>query len=263
MSHIVCILRACAPPNIDALLEGFCKNAPAFVDVDVYEGVLPYRVRAASIYIGHVAPYWGAELARQTEAAVIGMAPGFADFLNSIDRESGRSVMFVFMGGEEYFNMSMTDYQPPCDFYMPWHSTLPILPKRQVIPLHAIEKHVEFCLKKSIDNFTAIRALNPDMQIFNVICPPPLPKEFLHKVDGIPNSVQENSFRLKCYHLYVKTLTEATSRLNIKSLMPPPIAIDNNGMAKPEYMNDNIHGNTLFGKEVLAQINELLQTRCG
>jgi hypothetical protein len=211
--------------------------------LDIKSGVLPDRVKVANIYIANTAPYWGPVLAAQTGPTTIGIAPGFVKLLSSIDPENGKSVVFTFMHGEEYVSMSTKEYAEPHDFYMPSRPDLPISPQRQVIPLAVIEKQVAFYLTKTVANFKAMRSYHPGLRIVNVVCPPPS---------------NEDRMRLKYYLLYVQMLNDALLPLQVESLLPPPETVSQEGLLRPEFVGDLVHGNTWYGSKVVAQMKELL-----
>ena len=246
MSHMIPVLDAC---SIDERREQISiiydkEKEPAFLEWNTKEGILPDRLKVANIYVGNFVPHWGAVLALQTAPAIINIAPGFQNLLKTIDSVGGKSILFVFMHGEEYVSMSGKEDSVPHDFYMPWHPELPVSPERQVIPLDVIKRQVAFYLTKAVANFNAIRSCLVGMRVVNVVCPPP---------------ASINATNLKYYLLYVKMLNEAIRPLGIESLMPPPETVTPEELLKPEYVGDLVHGNTLYGSRVIAQMNELLQ----
>ena len=59
MSHIMPVLRACSPAK-DGHYSHFGNGiAPSFIDWPTLPGSLPAPLKVASIYVGHIAPFWG------------------------------------------------------------------------------------------------------------------------------------------------------------------------------------------------------------
>lgn len=65
MSHIMPVLRACSPAKDGHY--GYFGNghAPSFIDWPTLPGSLPAPLKVASIYVGHIAPFWGPVLAHR------------------------------------------------------------------------------------------------------------------------------------------------------------------------------------------------------
>ena len=265
MSHIYPVLGACSAEDGQKIRT---EDEPAFVDWRTKPGVLAAPVRAASIYIRDYAPHWGEVLAEQTEPTVISIAPGFRALLDSIDPENGKSVLFVFMQGEEYYQLAVGNFErpedcQPADFYMPWHPELSISPLQQVVPLEVMERLMEFFLTKAAATFTAIRSLWPGLRVVNVICPPPPDLDcyakVIHDKSRLASASLNYSARLKYYLLYRKILRETAALRGIETLLPPAATVRPDGLLRSEYAGDGLHGNLLYGSLVCEQMNELLQ----
>lgn len=252
MSHIHPVLDACSANGIaEQLPELMSERAPAFMDWDAKPGVLPQKIKAASIYIRQIAPHWGMVLAKMTDPGVVGVAPGYQNLLASIDT-APESTLFVFMNGEEYHHMSIRSYNVPYDFEVPWRTDLAFTPGRQVVPLEIVEKSANYFLQGAIANFYALRTFLPGLRIVNVICPPPS--------DAGEMDVPATHFvRLKNYLVYAKILREATERAGIKTLSPPAEALTEEGLLQKRYMEDPVHGNRSYGELVVAQMRNLLE----
>ena len=252
MSHIRPVLDACSIDGIGGQLPKITGGgAPAFVDWETIPGLLPDKVKAASIYIAQIAPHWGPLLAQMTGPSVVGVTPGFQELLNTIDSTTPGNILLVFMHGEEYHHMSVREYNAPYDFEIPSRSELGFAPGRQVVPLESVKREASFFLQKAIANFYAIRSFHPSLRIINVICPPPGDA-------GDIGQPAAHYVRLKNYLVYVDALREATEAAGIETLLPPSSALTDEGLLRPEYVGDFVHGNTSYGALIVEQIKDLL-----
>jgi hypothetical protein len=252
MSHIRPVLDACSINGIDEQLSKIANDkAPEFADWNMKPGLLPAPVKAASIYIRQIGAHWGLVPAQLTGPQVIGVVPGFQSFLESIDSTGHGTVLIAFMYGEEYIQMSKRPYNAPHDFQVPWRPDLVLAPQRQIIPLEIVERQVALHLTKSIANFEAIRCFHPHLRIINAICPPP-------GECGDGGEPGQRFQSLKYYLLYVNALQAAAARRGIETLLPPAETLTSDGLLRAEYMDDGVHGNKLYGGQVVAQINDLL-----
>jgi hypothetical protein len=253
MSHIHPVLDACSINGIDAQLPKLMNDRmPAFIDWETKLGMLPVKVKASSIYIRQVAPHWGPVLARMTEPGVVGVSPGYQNLLASIDTGTPENILFAFMHGEEYHHMSVRPYNFPYDFEVPWRTDLAMMPARQIIPFEIVEKSAHYFLHGAIANLFALRTFLPNLRIVNVICPPPSDAGDI----DVPTA---HFVRLKNYLVYAKILREATEKVGIKTLLPPAVALTEKGLLRKEYAGDFVHGNTLYGELVVAQMRNIIE----
>ena len=260
MSHIMPVLRACSPSK-DGHYNHFGNGiAPRFIDWPTLPGILPAPLKVASIYVGHVAPFWGPVLAHQDPSGGLACAGGFRHLLESIELEGSRTPLFVFMNGEEHIHMSRRRFETPYDFFVPERPDLAIAPLRQVLPTSTIEKQAHHFLAPAKASFLAMRALCRMATITNVLCPPPvlgasLPPDAPEKsIDGDT----KDPLRLKNYLVYARVLREFLEPLGIETLTPPPETLTPEGMLRAEYTGDPVHGNVEYGLRVLAQLRSLL-----
>jgi hypothetical protein len=265
MSHLEPVLDAVSANGLSEQLDKIRgSEEPSFVEWATKTGILPDQVKTASIYIRQIAPHWGSVPAVQIEPTVVGMVPGFRTLLESIDQDDERNALVMFMYGEEHIYMGRRQHDARHDFYIPWRPDLPVRPHRQVIPLDVIGREVSHYLVKAIANFMAIRAVCPTLKVINVVCPPPSRTGATDDPDDV---VQEDdpalardhdSVRVKYYLLYAKALMEALLPLGVESLMPPMDTVGADGLLRPEYAHDGVHGNALYGSRVAAQISDVL-----
>ncbi|WP_296950769.1 hypothetical protein [uncultured Massilia sp.] len=253
MSHIHPVLDACAVDGFDAQKAKIMNDsAPAFVDWDTAPGLLPAPVKAANIHIGQFALHWGPALAQMTAPGVVGVVPGFQEFLATIDRATPGNVLFAFMHGEEYHHMSVREYNAPYDFELPARPDLGFAPGRQVVPLEFVERQADYFLQRAVANLSALRSFLPGMRIVNVICPPPsTPGE---ELGGPPH----HFVRLKNYLVYAHALHAAATRIGIDTLRPPAAALTPEGLLQERYAEDPVHGNRDYGLMVIAQMKDLI-----
>jgi hypothetical protein len=260
MSHIMPVLRACSPAK-DGHYSHFGNGiAPSFIDWPTLPGSLPAPLKVASIYVGHIAPFWGPVLAIQDPTSGLACSDGFRQLLQSIDLEDGRTPVFVFMNGEEHIHMSRRRFETPYDFLVPERPDLPVAPLRQMLPASVIEKQAHHLLASAKASFLTMRNLCRTATIINVLCPPPVLGTFLppdapeKSLDGDP----KDTLRLKNYLVYARALREFLKPLGIETLTPPPETLTPEGMLRAEYTGDPVHGNVEYGLRVLAQLRSLL-----
>jgi hypothetical protein len=89
MSHIMPVLRACSPAKDGHY--GYFGNghAPSFIDWPTLPGSLPAPLKVASIYVGHIAPFWGPVLAHQDPTSGLACSDGFRHLLESVVVDPG------------------------------------------------------------------------------------------------------------------------------------------------------------------------------
>jgi hypothetical protein len=253
MSHIHPVLDACGVGGFDAQKAAIMnERPPEFVDWDTVPGLLPAPVKVANIHIGQFGLHWGPVLAQMTAPGVVGVVPGFQEFLASIDRSVPGNVLFAFLHGEEYHHMSVREYNAPYDFDLPARPDLGFAPGRQPVPLALVEKQADYFLQRAIATFSALRIFLPDMRIVNVICPPPsTPGE---ELGGPPH----HFVRLKNYLVYAQALQAATARIGVETLLPPAAALTHEGLLQGRYAEDPVHGNKDYGLMVIEQMKDLI-----
>ena len=262
MSHIMPVLCACStdPEKAwSAFGEIIRDKAPHFFEWPTAEDILPCAVKVASIYIAHVAPYWGPTLAMESDDSGLGCSPQFGELLKSIPQADSADSLFVFMHGEEFIHICRRAYSDAYDFYLPERPDLSIRAGRQIIPLEVIQRQMREYLSKAIATFKVIRAFKPEFRIINVICPPPVDGEVLENSHAsFGGSRVDEDLRLKHYLVYQAMLQEATAALRIQSLPPPKEALTSKGLLSADYTADPVHGNAKYGAQVLRQMRQLL-----
>jgi hypothetical protein len=161
MSHIMPVLCACSTDSEkawSAFAEIIRDKAPFFFEWPTARDVLPCAVKVASIYVAHIAPYWGPALATENADSGLGCAPQFGELLKSIPQADSADSLFVFMHGEEFIHICRRTYPAAYDFHLPERPDLSIRPGRQVVPLEVIQRQMRESLSKAIATFKVIRA---------------------------------------------------------------------------------------------------------
>jgi hypothetical protein len=260
MSHIMPVLRACSPHKEGHHHHFGNGTPPTFIDWPTLPDCLPAPLKVASIYIAHTAPFWGPVLAVQDSPNGIACAEGFRKLLESIDAEDVKTPIFVFMHGEEHIHMSRRRYESPYDFMIPDRPDLPLSPLHQVVPLSVIEAQVRHSLAPAKANFLVIRSLCHRANVMNVLCPPPVLGTSLPPMapEVSPTGNTNDFLRLKNYLVYARLLREFLDPLGIPTLAPPPETLTPEGLLRPEYTGDPVHGNAEYGRRVLSQLRSVL-----
>lgn len=252
MSHILPVLDACSTKGLHEQLHKIAHDQePEFVNWEVEDSTFPSQIMATSIYIKQIASHWGITPAIMTSPTSVAINPGYQKLLRSINLKDS-SLIFAFMYGEEYINLSNSFPKDSLDFILPNHADLPVNIDCQIIPYDVCVNQVEAAICKSIANFAAIKYLCPNLNIINMICPPPT-----ESIDG--QFTFHELLKFKYYLLYVERFIIQTTKLGIKSMLPPPKALNNHGMLKTAYSDDGVHGNKSFGNEVVLQMSNLIR----
>ncbi|GAA0746533.1 hypothetical protein LRH25_12005 [Ideonella azotifigens] len=266
MSHILPVLDACSADGLKAQLGRISNDqAPQFVDWHTDPAQIAVPVQVANLYIRQIAPHWGPTLALQSSPSVISMAPGFQKMLAGMNGEGGQggNVLFTFIHGEEHIHLALREQPQPLDFWLPERPDLAPLPGRQIVPLYVIELQVAAQIAKAQAILLAIRAMQPSMPVFNVVCPPTIPGERWDPGPGVvdPEAVDMSplSVRLKYYLVYARQIRESARACGINSLLPPAEAMDPQGYLAAEFAGDSVHGNKRYGALVLRQMAEIAE----
>jgi len=258
-SHIVAILDGCRAET--SLVPDFDQSSPPrFRDWPLREGVLPDRMKMASIYIGHVAMHWGPHLAEILPERRLGIAAGFQSLLATIETDGEARALFVSMRGEEYFHLGQLGVAHPYDFLLPERPDLALAPDRPLLPLAVVQHQMVQAMSRTLLALTAMRKLLPRVRIVRIVPPPPTASEDVtrwtaenspqtHHTERLPSAL-----RLKLWLLYTRLLEEGTRALQLEVLPVPGAALHPTGLLRREYMADAIHGNALYGGLVCGQM---------
>lgn len=262
-SHIIAILEACradAGTSPD-LGDG---TAPAFRDWPVRDGLLPDRLKVASIYIGHFGRHWGPFLADMLPEGRLGITAGFQNLLAVPAADEDAQVLFVSMRGEEYYHLGNHGVEHPYDFVWPERPDLAPLPGRPLVPLEVVRQQLAQSLQRTLMALAAIRKLCPRLRIVRIAPPPPAASEDVTAwttENGMPTHLTEHlpsSLRLKAWLLHMRMVEEGSASLRIEHLAVPAAALHAGGLLRREYMADAIHGNARYGELVCRQMAALL-----
>ena len=241
-SHMGVVLKSWLTHDDSKLIEEFGKFEPRFIEFKTNDG---NSVNAASIYIGHYSKFWGEHLARLKNNTELEINPGFFNLLNSLIIKEKDAQLYVFMTGQEHYYLGIQKFGPHYDFNIPWRPDLPVDINTQIISFDSISKQINKHLNNFYVNMLAIRKLLPDVDIYNIVCPPPV----------FPTNINRAIYRLKYYIVYKQLINELSNSLSIKTINPPDEVLNQSGFLLPEYSEDEVHGNLLYGKKVISQIN--------
>ena len=259
-SHLMAILDACAAPGQPSAVPAIGQGqAPAFRECALRDGVLPDRLRVASIHVGHTVPFWGPALVEMLPQGPLGIAAGFQALLTGANTDATCHTLFVSLRGEEYFNLGLAGVDDPFDFVLPQRPDLALLPGHAVIPLDVIQAQLDQQLARTLLTLTAIAKLCPRLQVVRIPCPPPASSDDVAAWAATRDRPERahrvaTSVRLKLWLLYDGLSAQFTTGLAINSLPVPEQAVHRLGTLKAEYLQDGIHGNARYGALVCAQM---------
>lgn len=258
-SHIQPILNACAAPGPLSMPKFSRDEPPAFRECLLQEGMLPDRLKVASIYMGHIAPFWGAKLAAVTPQGVLGVAPGFQALLEVAETDPECRHLFVAMRGEEYYQVALGGVAEPFDFILPARPELAIVPGHAVLSLEVVQHQLAQRLAQTYMALAAIRKLCPRLHVIHITPPPPASSEdvaawaLAHGHGDVSHKVP-TTVRLKLWLLYTRLLASFAASIGVECLPVPAQAVHGLGTLRPEYMGDFIHGNARYGVLVCNQM---------
>ncbi len=266
-SHLMALLDACSSAGVDAQLHKLDgAREPAFLEWDLRTGLLPQRLKAASLYRRHTVPWWGETLAEMISPTQLGIAPGYSALLQSIGSEpdGAEDILFLAPRGEEHHLMAAFGLADPCDFRLPWRPDLPLAPGCAVIPLEIAEEQMAHRLTRSLLAMRAARMVRRSLRIVCITCPPPAATEALqawHEAQGLPPHpilLLPTVVRLKHWLLYARAIEQGARALRMEVLAPPPEALAVDGTLKIEFVRDVVHGNRAYGELVCQQMAALV-----
>ena len=240
-SHMGVVLKSWIMHDEASLVEEFGKCEPKFIEFKTNDG---NSVSAASIYIGHYSKFWGEHLAKIKNDTELEINSGFLNLLNPLSKIEKNRKLYIFMTGQEHYHLGIQKFGPNYDFNIPWRSDLSVDSDTQIIPFDIILRQVNNHLFSFYSNILAIRRLLPEINLYNVVCPPP----------AYPSKFFRDIYRLKYYIVYQNLLNEFSKSLNIKVLCPPVETLNELGFLMKEYSEDEVHGNFNYAQKVISQI---------
>lgn len=244
-SHMGVVLKSWLMDDDIKMIEEFGKDEPKFIEFKTNDG---NSINASSIYIGHYSKFWGEHLAKLKNDTELEINYGFVKLINSLINKEKDNKLFVFMTGQEHYHLGIQKYGPDYDFNLPWRPDLSVDSGIQIIPFDIISKQINEHLASCFANLLAIRKLVPEINIYNIVCPPPVhPSKFDRKI-----------YRYKYYLIYQNLINEFSKTLNMNVMFPPLETLNELGMLKQEYGDDEVHGNLNYGRKVISQIKEIL-----
>ncbi len=264
-SHLMALLDACGADEPSATEHGFGHGrAPAFRDWPLRPGLLPDRLKVASIHLSHTAPFWGPTLVELVPPRQLGIAQGLQRLLAVASKDEAAQALFIAPRGEEYFHLTLAGIDDPYDFVLPDRPDLPLMPDCAPLPLAVVQAQLGHQLATTLLTLTAIRRLCPQLRVVRLPAPPPTSSGDValwraeqgrpeHPTERLPSSV-----RLKTWLLYSRMLAEGSAGLGIEILPVPAAALHADGQLRREYMEDPIHGNARYGALVIAQMAQAL-----
>ncbi len=208
-------------------------------------------------------------MARLLPDGRLGVAPGLQELLASPVGDTRARALVLALRGEEYYQLSVTAIQDPCDFVLPDRPDLRANPSMAVIPLELVRTRLQQSLQATLLTLAAVRRLCPTLPPIHVTPPPPAPSEAVAAEGGdvrerdrpvhrVPTGV-----RLKLWILYSGMLEQAARALGVRVIAPPAAALQANGTLRPELLEDAIHGNARYGEMVCRQLAEALEPGTG
>jgi hypothetical protein len=182
--------------------------------------------------------------------------------------EDGRpGVVFLTLGGNEYFLHGAARDPRHFDFYLPDRQDLAIAPNTEIIPYRLIKHLFVHAIKPMYDATRFIKVLGPSLCCLGV--PPPVRDSdfFLAKLGpglaeparlrGVPSPVE----RYKLWRVADDTLREWCRDNDVRLLDPPAASVDADGYIVEKYQGDAFHAAADYADLVLRQMEQVVMAR--
>lgn len=200
---------------------------------------------------------WSASL----KDGVLAATDRYWALLDTIPRDGEPRRLVSFIGGNEHSVLSIVEHPQPYDFYTPECAELAMIPGRQPIALHTIEKLLETRMNSTVALLTALRLKQPDLRILHVMPPPPIASEAqmlsqpeIFRELFAARGIAPLSVRVKTYRVYCRLLAQTLGSLGIDHIAHPEDVTDAVGGLRDEFALACTHGNEAYGHLVAQQL---------
>lgn len=164
------------------------------------------------------------------------------------------------LGGNDHALIGLVNDRQPYDFVLPEAPQLFTDPQAHIIPAALLRAELKRRMAPALETLTALRAAVPG-RFLHIESPPPVASTafILEKDDGFGSLFAERGvapalLRYKMWRLHSGIVREACAALGIEFCPTPLALLDAQGMFIEAAARDATHGNTLYGRHILAQM---------
>lgn len=191
---------------------------------------------------------------------------GFHELLAQIPRQPGTIVLSMLFGSEHSM-MSIVEDDRPHDFVLPARPDIVPLPGRQIVPWRVVRRKMQHVLQPMARVMWCLREALPGARLVHCAPPPPIgsAEQILAATPHLLSDqlakmgVTPAPIRLKYYLAQLGELADLTRESRITLLGPPPAALTQEGLLRPELGHGATHGNAAYGGLVLDQLEHWIQ----
>jgi hypothetical protein len=189
------------------------------------------------------------------------------ELFERVKTDSAIHAIVSLYGGNSYFVHGALNHPRPFDFYLPHEPHLPISRDAELLPY-------DFVWNRFISDLRHWRAIaegvrsRTKLPIYQLSPPPPvgdsaaiarhIPKEWVDDL-GL-RGVATPTLRYKLWTVHVGVMQQLSRSLAIKFVAAPRTSSDREGYLKEEYRWDAFHATPSYGKLIVHELANLLQT---
>lgn len=164
------------------------------------------------------------------------------------------------LGGNDHCVLCLVNDRRRFDFILPEAPDLPVDSQAEILPAALLRAELKRRVTRYLDALAAFRATVAG-RMLHIKSPPPVPSSAFieaHPDTFGPMLAERGAapapLRYKMWRLHSGLYREACAALGVEFLSVPRAMQDEQGMLVPPAWRDATHGNTLYGRHVLAQL---------
>ena len=183
----------------------------------------------------------------------------------AILEQLGKAALHVsLLGGNDHSMVGMLNHPRRFDFVLPEAPGLPVDETAELLPAGLLRAELARRIAPHLEVLAACRAAVPG-RFVHIESPPPIPAAaHIEAHPGVfkdliaERGVSPALLRYKLWRLHAALYQESCARLGVEFLAAPPEMQDEQGMMVQLAWNpDPTHGNHIYGRHVLAQLQAL------
>ena len=148
------------------------SGAPAFRKYTLRDGLLPDRLKVASIHVGHTVPFWGPALVEMLPHGALGNVADTAGTAGTAclgQRRHARPHLVRLAARRGIHNPGLAGVDDPFDFVLPQRPDLGPVPGRAVIALEVALARLEMQRSRTRLTLTAIAKRCPRLRVVRIL----------------------------------------------------------------------------------------------
>ena len=191
--------------------------------------------------------------------------PGLVQFLDMIDRDA--KVIVSLLRGNEFIYHSLVDEPPRWDFS---YGPRPADPARIFVQRADVVAHADEILSPLFVTLRLIRSRFPHAAVYQIAPPPPLEHGSPHldaeklRADNMGEAadlaleygLRPFHVRKKIYDVMYDRLAARLSDVGVEVLLAPADCLTPEGALRSGFASDCMHGNELYGRAIVRELEE-------